>query len=47
MEPSPENPTEATTGTVRRIAAQDLRKTYGGRRVVDGVHVSVSQGEIV
>jgi lipopolysaccharide export system ATP-binding protein len=32
---------------VRRIEARDLRKTYGGRRVVDGVHVSVSQGEIV
>jgi lipopolysaccharide export system ATP-binding protein len=47
MEPSPENPTETATGTVRRIAAEDLRKTYGGRRVVDGVHVSVSQGEIV
>lgn len=47
MEPSPENRTEAATETVRRIEAQDLRKTYGGRRVVDGVHVDVSQGEIV
>jgi len=47
MEQSPENPTEAASGTVRRIEARDLRKTYGGRRVVDGVHVSVSQGEIV
>ena len=33
--------------TRRRIEARDLRKTYGGRRVVDGVHVQVSQGEIV
>jgi len=45
MEPSPEKPTDG--GAVRRIEASDLRKTYGGRRVVDGVHVGVSQGEIV
>jgi len=31
----------------RVIEARDLRKTYGGRRVVDGVHVTVKQGEIV
>jgi lipopolysaccharide export system ATP-binding protein len=37
----------APAAPVRRIEASDLRKTYGGRRVVDGVHVSVSQGEIV
>ncbi len=47
MEPSPEKSIELPAGPVRRIAAEDLRKTYGGRRVVDGVHVSVSQGEIV
>ncbi len=34
-------------GPRRRIEARDLRKTYGGRRVVDGVHASVTQGEIV
>jgi lipopolysaccharide export system ATP-binding protein len=34
-------------GPRRRIEARDLRKTYGGRRVVDGVHVGVEQGEIV
>ena len=34
-------------GPRRVIEARDLRKTYGGRRVVDGVHVSVQQGEIV
>lgn len=47
MEPNPEKPTEDASETVRRIVAEDLRKTYGGRRVVDGVHVEVSQGEIV
>ena len=29
------------------LVAHDLQKTYGRRRVVDGVSVSVSQGEIV
>jgi lipopolysaccharide export system ATP-binding protein len=54
MEHNPENPIEppvvdapVATAPVRRIEATDLRKTYGGRRVVDGVHVGVSQGEIV
>ncbi len=42
-----EPPAPVFDGPRRRIEAQDLRKTYGGRRVVDGVHVSVEQGEIV
>src|SRR5215813_10442426 len=29
------------------FAAQDVQKTYGGRRVVDDVSVAVSHGEIV
>ena len=29
------------------LKAQDLKKSYGSRRVVDGVHLSVSPGEIV
>ncbi len=29
------------------LSAQDLRKTYGGRKVVDGVSLTVNQGEIV
>ena len=29
------------------LAANDLQKTYGRRRVVDGVSVNVSQGEVV
>jgi len=31
----------------RVIEAKDLVKSYGGRRVVDGVSISVKQGEIV
>ncbi len=31
----------------RVIEARDLVKSYGGRRVVDGVNISVKQGEIV
>lgn len=29
------------------LQGQDLKKNYGARRVLDGVHVSVSSGEIV
>lgn len=31
----------------RSVSAQDLRKTYGRRRVVDGVTFHVEQGEVV
>lgn len=34
-------------GPRRSIEARDLQKNYAGRKVVDGVHVSVNQGEIV
>jgi lipopolysaccharide export system ATP-binding protein len=49
MEPNPENLSEpaAAAPAGRRIDAEDLRKTYGGRAVVDGVRIGVSQGEIV
>lgn len=51
-EPAPEEMADtpalaAPDGPRRRIEARDLRKTYGGRRVVDGVCVGVEQGEIV
>jgi lipopolysaccharide export system ATP-binding protein len=32
---------------VKRISAENLMKTYGGRRVVDGVSLHVEQGEVV
>jgi lipopolysaccharide export system ATP-binding protein len=32
---------------MKRISAENLVKTYGGRRVVDGVSVHVGQGEVV
>jgi lipopolysaccharide export system ATP-binding protein len=32
---------------MKRISAENLVKTYGGRRVVDGVSVNVGQGEVV
>jgi lipopolysaccharide export system ATP-binding protein len=32
---------------MKRISAENLGKTYGGRRVVDGVSVNVGQGEVV
>jgi lipopolysaccharide export system ATP-binding protein len=32
---------------LKRIRAENLMKTYGGRRVVDGVSVHVGQGEVV
>jgi len=32
---------------MKRISAENLVKTYGGRRVVDGVSVTVGQGEVV
>jgi lipopolysaccharide export system ATP-binding protein len=32
---------------LKRISAENLMKTYGGRRVVDGVSVHVGQGEVV
>jgi lipopolysaccharide export system ATP-binding protein len=32
---------------LKRIRAENLMKTYGGRRVVDGVSVHVEQGEVV
>jgi lipopolysaccharide export system ATP-binding protein len=32
---------------VKRIRTEKLTKTYGGRRVVDGVSVHVGQGEVV
>jgi len=32
---------------LKRISAENLVKTYGGRRVVDGVSVHVGQGEVV
>jgi lipopolysaccharide export system ATP-binding protein len=32
---------------MKRIRAENLVKTYGGRRVVDGVSVHVGQGEVV
>jgi lipopolysaccharide export system ATP-binding protein len=32
---------------MKRIRAENLMKTYGGRRVVDGVSVNVGQGEVV
>jgi lipopolysaccharide export system ATP-binding protein len=35
----------ATTG--HRLEAQGLRKTYRGRRVVDGVDLALEQGEVV
>jgi lipopolysaccharide export system ATP-binding protein len=51
MEQNPENRTDspqpAKAVPTRRIGAENLRKTYGGRAVVDGVHIEVSQGEIV
>lgn len=33
--------------SVNSLTAQDVQKTYGGRRVVDNVSVSVSHGEVV
>jgi lipopolysaccharide export system ATP-binding protein len=49
MEQNPENRTDSSepAAPTRRIEAENLRKTYGGRAVVDGVHIGVSQGEIV
>ena len=32
---------------MKRISAENLMKTYGGRRVVDGVSLQVGQGEVV
>ena len=32
---------------MKRISAENLMKTYGGRRVVDGVSLHVEQGEVV
>jgi len=44
----PHGPTATIpAGARRRIEARDLRKNYGGRNVVDGVHIAVEQGEIV
>lgn len=34
-------------GSPRAIIARDLRKQYGGRRVVDGVALEVRRGEVV
>jgi lipopolysaccharide export system ATP-binding protein len=33
--------------SVRSLSAHELQKTYGRRRVVDGVSIEVSQGEVV
>ena len=37
----------STTGYMASLAANNVRKTYAGRRVVDDVSVNVNQGEIV
>jgi lipopolysaccharide export system ATP-binding protein len=39
--------TESTNGTRLCLQASNVQKTYSGRRVVDGVSVSVCEGEIV
>lgn len=36
-----------TSATPKALRAENLRKTYGRRRVVDGVSVSVVEGEVV
>ena len=43
--PCDQQPNAATTGAL--LAATGLRKTYGGRAVVDGVCLTVMPGEIV
>ena len=41
------SPTMTSTSSVKTLAAEALGKSYGGRRVVNGVSLTIKQGEVV
>lgn len=44
---TPHNGTISSDGKSGSLSARSLQKTYGGRRVVDGVNLDIAHGEVV